>query len=241
MSNIDPVRAIEPLTRNRKNGDRYERPEQVEAEIERVLELPLHEAFRLASSGGTRAQTLVYLLRRFRPNRPNAHYDAMVEAFFARLDRGAARYLPGIPAHLHERAQGIVRDKVLAWWDTDRMDILECGFASTVERLYLTARDTVMTRATTEVAVGDLGEDDGGTPLLRRASGDTAMPLAEARAELANVMAALKPGGRRAIWLVEGLGMTEKEAGAAMGCTDRNVRHLLKQARETARAREDDR
>ena len=76
MSNIDPVRAIEPLTRNRKNGDRYERPEPVEAEIERVLELPLHEAFRLASSGGTRAQTLVYLLRRFRPNRPNAVPDA---------------------------------------------------------------------------------------------------------------------------------------------------------------------
>jgi DNA-directed RNA polymerase specialized sigma24 family protein len=41
---------------------------------------------------------------------------------------------------------------------------------------------------------------------------------------------------RQAVFYVLQLDLTEKEAGERMGCGDRNIRHLLKSAREKALA-----
>jgi hypothetical protein len=64
--------ALVSLTRiDQGTGAPYVRPTAVTEEIETILALPLHEAFRLASSGHLRPQTLVYLMRNFRPNKSN--------------------------------------------------------------------------------------------------------------------------------------------------------------------------
>jgi hypothetical protein len=85
------------LTRiDQGTGAPYVRPTAVTEEIETILALPLHEAFRLASSGHLRPQTLVYLMRNFRPNKSNQAYDALVVAFYSRLERSGDRLMSGL-------------------------------------------------------------------------------------------------------------------------------------------------
>lgn len=65
---------------------------------------------------------------------------------------------------------------------------------------------------------------------------DGSMPLAEARVELKEVLDCFTEKERQAVFYVLQLDLTEKEAGEKMGCSDRNIRYILKSARETALA-----
>ncbi len=235
--------AVEPLTRHTREGKRYVRSKDVEAEIEAALDHPLDQVFQLAASGKLRVQTLVYFMRRFGRN-GSPHYDAMVLAFFDRIDRAAYRYLTGIPEHLHDRARDMVRDRMLEWFADDRMDIFEASFKTAVERLYLTARTALKLRMQTELPTQDFADadadadqtgEDAVDALVFRTGGD-AMPLAQARAELGSVLALLTEQERQALLHVELGGLTEKEAAQLMRCSDRKVRYLLKSARDKARA-----
>lgn len=234
--------AVEPLKGQTREGKHYVRSEFVEKEIEAALDLPLRDTFRLAASGHLKPQTLVYFLRRFRPNCRNPDYDAMFAAFFARIERAGRRYLGGLPEHLHERAHGLVQDKVLDWFGDERMDIFELSFKTAVERLYLDARSKLMLRLRTERPTEDFArpeEDISGeeaVDALVFAGGARATQLAEARLELRLVLARLQDEERDALLYVDAFGLTEKEAAAQMGCSDRKVRYLLKRARATVHA-----
>jgi hypothetical protein len=78
---------VKPLIGKDKDGRPYRRPREVDEEIKAVLEWPLPQAFGLAAEGKLRPQTLVYLLRNFKPNRPGSQYDSLIMAFFSRLQR----------------------------------------------------------------------------------------------------------------------------------------------------------
>lgn len=231
---------VQQLTQVSKQQKAYSRPPAVEEEIKAVLALPLHEAFVLAATGRLRPQTLVYLLRNFRPNELTAEYDAMVVAFFSRLEQAGQRIVADLPEIFRERAHAEVKDKALEWFADDKLDIFECSFKLGAERLYLTARTKMRLRMTTEISREDLVSDDTDVDTeeiadaLAYRAGRTAMPLAEARAELQSVLAILTDEERIAITHILVMGLTYKEAAAAMDCSDTKVKYLIKRAREKA-------
>lgn len=241
MSDTPEESVVKPLTRvNKKTGKPYVRPKPIETEIEAALDLPLHDAFSLASKGSLRPQTLVYLIRNFKPNRSTPAYDAMVVAFFSRLQRVGDGMLSDLPENYRERAWAYVQDKVLAWFGDDRMDIFEMSFKLGAERLFLTARAMMRRRMATEIPGEDLRDPDieltaeetaDALGLVHRGIGAS---LAQARIELADALARMTDRERLAVKYVHLLGRTEKEAGELMGCSDRNVRYLLANARSKA-------
>lgn len=230
---------VKPLVGSNKKGEPYARHEDVEAEIEAVLEWPLSKAFDLALDGRLRPQTLVYLMRNFRPNRPNPQYDRLVLAFFSRLQAAGQRLVAGMSQLERERVDGLVQDKAIELAAADKLDIFEMSFKTGAERLYLTEIAKVRLRSRTEHSREDLVDSGSGLTgeeaadlLGRRADG--AMPLAEAKAMLADVMELLTDKERLAVRYVHELGLTEAEAAEQLGCTDRNVRYLISSARQKA-------
>lgn len=233
---------IVPLTRiDRKTGRPYVRPKEVSEEIEAALDLRLEEAFSLACAGHLRPQTLVYLMRNFRPNRSNPAYDALIVAFYSRLERSGDRLLLGLTETKREWVQSEVVKKVTEWLSDDRMDIFECSFKTGAERLFLTEIGKVRRRTQAEVSQEDLvdaeddltGEEMAGALAIRHAG--SARPLVEVRSELLEIWEKLTAKERLAIAYVEQLGLTEKEAGERIGCSPRNVRYLIENVRTKAR------
>lgn len=242
MTEPNSKSAIVPLTRiDRKTGAPYVRPKAVTEEIEATLELPLHDAFALASSGRLRAQTLVYLMRNFRPNRSNPAYDGLVVAFYSRLERSGDRLMSWMTETQRQMVQTEVTTRVAEWFYDDRMDIFEFGFKKGAEYLFLTAISKVRRQTGFEVAqeslVGSESEMTGeevADSLGRRHAGPE-RPLAEVRAELLEIQDKLNHNERLAVVYVEQMGMTEKEAGRLIGCSPRNVRYLMESVRAKAR------
>ncbi|WP_192244279.1 RNA polymerase sigma factor [Mesorhizobium silamurunense] len=220
-------------------GEPYVRPKEVEEELKAVLEWPLPKAFALAAQGHLKPQTLVYLLRNFCPNRPTPAYDSLVVAFFSRIQRSGERMTRNLSELNRERIDEIVKDKVLELIAADRLDIFEMSFKTGAERLYLTAMSQVRMRTKTEISREDLvefGSDQTGEEAADAFGriGRGAMPLAEARSMLADIWDRLSENERLAVYYVHQLGLTEKEAGERMNCTDRNVRYLITSARRKA-------
>ncbi|TPL79632.1 sigma-70 family RNA polymerase sigma factor [Mesorhizobium sp. B2-3-14] len=244
MTGLPRESPVKPLAGSNKQGERYVRPDAVTAEIEAVLEWPLPQSFALAAAGNLRPQTLVYLMRNCKPNRPTARYDALIVAFFSRLQRAGAPMTRGMSDLDRERVDDLVKDKALKLIETDRLDIFEMSFKLGAERLYLTAKAAVRLRTRTEVSREDLIEP--GSDLTGEEAADTlglakggSMPLAEARAMLNQIYEMLTEKERLAIFYVQEAGLTEKEAAEQMGCTDRNVRYLITSASRKARASEE--
>ncbi|WP_158743044.1 hypothetical protein [Acidisphaera sp. L21] len=237
--------AVRPLTSiNRGTGTPYVRPTVVTEEIEMTLALPLAEAFRLASSGCLRPQTLVYLMRNFRPNRRSQAYDALLVAFYSRLERSGDKLVSALTETQREWVQGEVATKVDEWFRDDRMDVFEFSFKTGAERLFFTAISKVRRRTAGEVAQEDLvgleggltGEEAADVLGLRHAG--SPRPLAEVRAELSEIQDKLTEKERLAVIYVEQMGMIEEEAGKLIGCSARNVRYLNANARAKARGEE---
>lgn len=229
------------LTRiDQGTGARYVRPTAVTEEIETTLALPLHEAFRLASSGHLRPQTLVYLMRTFRPNMSSPAYDALVVAFYSRLERSGDRLVSGLTETQREWVQGEVVKKVAEWFYDDRMDIFEISFRTGAERLFLTAISEVRRGTRGEVAQEDLVDPEGDltgeevADVLGMRHAGSARPLAEVRAELLEIQDKLTEKEKLAVLYVEHMGMIEKEAGRLIGCSARNVRYLIENVRAKA-------
>ena len=231
---------VQQLAKVSKKQKAYTRPAAVEEEIAATLALPLHDAFSLAVSGHLKSQTLVYLLRNFKPNRPTPRYDAMVVAFFSRLERAGNRILADLPENFRERAHAIVKDKALEWFADDNLDIFECSFKTGAERLYLTARSKMRLRMATELYREDLAPPDSDVATeeiadaLAVRAGRAAVPLAEARAELQSILALLTDEERIAVGHYHAMGLTYVETAAAMGCSDTKVKYLIKRARDKA-------
>lgn len=232
---------VQPLAKVSKNQKVYKRPPAVEEEIAATLALPLQDAFGLASSGHLRPQTLVYLIRNFKPNRPTPQYDAMVVAFFSRLERSGDRILFGLPENIRERAHAIVQDKALELLADNDLDIFECSFKLGAERLYLTARSKMRLRMETEISSEDLSAPDSEVSteeiadVLAVRAGRAGTPLAEIKAELQSITALLTEEQRTAVGHYHLMGLTYDEAAAAMGCSDTKVKYLIKRARDKAR------
>lgn len=242
MTEPNSKSAIVPLTRiDRKTAAPYVRPTAVTKEIEATLALPLHDAFALASSGRLRPQTLVYLMRNFRPNRSNPAYDGLIVAFYSRLERSGDRLMSRMTETQREMVQAEVAAKVAEWFHDDRMDIFECGFRIGAERLFLTAISKVRRQTGFEVAqetlVGsesDMTGEEAADSISRRHAGSE-RPLAEVRAELQEIQDKLNHNEKLAVVYVEQMGMTEKEAARLIGCSSRNVRYLMESVRAKAR------
>ena len=88
----------------------YTRPDAVRDEIEEILKQPLTVAFRLAAEGKLRPQTLVYLMRNFRPNRRTREHDNLVVAFLSRLERSGVRLIREFSEVDREKINGEVMD-----------------------------------------------------------------------------------------------------------------------------------
>lgn len=231
-----------PLTRiDQGTGDSYIRPKAVVEEIEGTLALPLHDAFALARSGQLRPQTLVYLMRNFRPNRSNPAYDALVVAFYSRLERSGDRLMSGLSETQKEWVQGEVVKKVAKWFYDDRMDIFECSFKTGAERIFFTEISKVRRRTKDEVAQEDLIDPEGDltgeevAEVLGIRHAGSQRPLAEVRAELLEIQEKLTEKERLAVLYVEHMGLTEEEAARLIGCSSRNVRYLIENVRAKAR------
>ncbi len=231
-----------PLTRINPRTDRpYARPPSVQTEIEAALDLPLQKAFDLACAGHLRPQTLVYLMRNFRPNGGSSAHDALVLAFFTRLERAGDRLVAGLTDTEREWVQGEVKVKAAEWLFDNRMDVFECSFKLGAERLFLTQIAKVRRRTGAEVSrealvdpESDLtGEEAADARRLAHAGMST--PLAEIRVKLQEALEPLTDKERLALVYVEQLGLTEKEAGERLGCSARNVRYLVTNARAKAR------
>jgi len=234
------ITMVQPLAKVSKKQKVYERPTAVEEEIEATLALPLHDAFGLAASGHTRPQTLVYLIRNFKPNRPTPQYDGMVVAFFSRLERAGDRILHDLPENIRERAHSIVQNKALELLHKNDLDIFECSFKLGAEGLYLTARSKMKLRMATEISREDLALPDADVSseeivdALAARAGRSGTPLAEIKAELQSIYALLVDEERIAVGHIHAMGLTYAEAAAAMGCSDTKVKYLIKRAREKA-------
>lgn len=230
---------MKPLAGNDGNGRPYYRPDEVEEEIRAVLEWPLPKAFSLAAQGHLRPQTLVYLMRNFRPNQSTPAYDSLVVAFFSRLQRSGRHLIQYFSEIERERIDGAVQDKALELLSKDQLDIFEMSFKTGAERLYLTEISKVRLRSRTEISREDMVDADSDqtgeevADILGDVASD-AMPLAEAKAMLADVLDRLSAKERLAVAYVHRLGMTEKEAAERMNCSDRNIRYLLASARRKA-------
>ncbi|MGN6819201.1 MAG: sigma factor-like helix-turn-helix DNA-binding protein [Sphingomonas sp.] len=232
---------VQSLAKVSKKQKLYKRPPAVEEEIAATLALPLHDAFRLAAAGHTRPQTLVYLIRNFRPNRASPQYDAMVVAFFSRLERAGDRILRDLPENFRERAHEEVQDKALELIASNNLDIFECSFKLGAERLYLTTKSKMRLRMKTEISREDMtAPDDDVSPeeiadALAVRAGRAGTPLAEIKAELQSIFALLTEQERIAVGHYLLMGRTYDEAAAAMGCSDTTVKNLIKTVREKAR------
>lgn len=236
---------LRPLTKiHSKTKEVYTRPAAITAEIEAVLQWPLHDAFSLASQHKLKPQTLVYLLRNFQPNRPTQQYNSMVVAFFSRVERAGCSFVKDLAQNEQERVHGEVKDMILRLWGTEAMDAFELSFKKVVDRLYMTAYDKISLRLRTEIPWEDLYDRESGetgedfAEALGLSHRGPSAPLAEVKTELAQIMELLSPKERDAVIYVHHLRMTELEAAEQMGCTDRNVRHLLKKAREKAQGKQ---
>ena len=231
---------VKPLAGRSQQQNSYVRHPDVEAEIAAVLEWPLPEAFALAANGTLRPQTVVYLMRNCRPNRPTPAYDSLVVAFFSRLQRAGDHLTRGLSKLDRETVDGWVTDRTLHLIERDRLDIFEMSFKTGAERLYLTALARLQRQKAKELPREDLIEPGSNMTGEEAADGlallnsTTAMPLAEARAALKETLEKLNEKERRAIFYVYHMKLTEKEAGDHLGCSDRNVRYLLESARRKA-------
>ena len=232
---------VQSLAKVSKKQKVYKRPPAVEEEIAATLALPLHDAFRLAAAGHTRPQTLVYLIRNFRPTRPSPQYDAMVVAFFSRLERAGDRILRDLPENFRERAHTIVQSKALELLAENDLDMFECGFSRGAECLYLTARSKMRLRMRTEISReemtvpdSDVSTEEIADALAARA-GRVGTPLAEIKVELNKISALLTEEERIAVGHHLLMGRTFKETAAAMGCSDTKVKYLIKNVRDKAR------
>ena len=233
---------VQPLTRrSKKTGELYVRPAHIQNEIEKVLESSLEEAFEAARSGHLYPQTLVHLLRNYRPNGRSQSHDGLVVAFFSRLERAGKGLVRHLSTTQREWVEGEVVTRILEWLPTDRMDIFEISFKLAAERLYYTEIAKVLLRTSAEVAFEDLVEpgsdlkaqDVADGILARRAGPPT--PLAEVRAELGEAMSKLTERERLAAIYVEAFGLEHDDAGKQMGCSGRNIRYLLKSAQAKTR------
>ena len=231
-----------PLTRIDPKTDRpYVRPPGVQTEIEAALDLSPQKLFDLACAGHLRPQTLVYLMRNFRPKGGSSAHDALVLAFYTRLERAGDRLVAGLTDTEREWVQGEVRVKAAEWMFDDRMDVFECSFKLGAERLFLTQIAKVRRRTAAEVSREALvdpeesltGEEAADARWLAHAGMTT--PLAEVRLQLQEAFELLNDKERLALIYVEQLGLTEKEAGEQLGCSARNVRYLITNARTKAR------
>jgi hypothetical protein len=130
---------LRPLTKiHSKTKEVYTRHPAISAEIEAVLQWPLHDAFSLASQHKLKPQTLVYLLRNFQPNRPTPQYNSMVVAFFSRVERAGWSFVKDLAQNEQERVHAEVKDVILKrMWETEVMDALELSFKKVVDRLYM--------------------------------------------------------------------------------------------------------
>lgn len=231
-----------PLTRiDRRTGEPYVRPSRVQAEIEAVLDLPQQKTFDLACAGRLLPQTVVYLMRNFRPKGGSPAHDALVLAFYSRLERSGDRLMADLTDTQREWVEAEVIKKAMAWMFDDRMDVFECSFKTGAERLFLTEIAKVRIRTRGEVSREDLVDPDGdqtgeevADALGMKHAGATT-PLVEVRAELRDMAARLSEKERFALIYVEHLGLIEKEAGERLGCSARNVRYLITSARAKAR------
>jgi DNA-directed RNA polymerase specialized sigma24 family protein len=167
----------------------------------------------------------------------------MVVAFFSRVERAGWSFVKDLAQNEQERVHAEVKDVILKrMWGTEGMDALELSFKKVVDRLYMTAYDKISLRLRTEISWEDLSDGETGetgqdfAEALGLSHRGHSVPLAEVKTELAQIMDLLSPKERDAVNYVHALGMTEFEAAEQMGCTDRNVRHLLKKAREKAQA-----
>jgi len=232
---------VQSLAKVSKKQKLYKRPTAVEEEIAATLALPLHDAFRLAAAGHTRGQTLVYLIRNFRPNGPSPQYDAMIVALFSRLERAGDRILRDLPENFRERAHDDVQDKALELIAANDLDIFECSFKLGAERLYLTARVKMKLRMRTEISREDMTAPDSDlsteeiADALAARAGRAGTPLAEIKAELNSILALLTDEERIAVGHHLLMGLTFDETAAAMGCSDTKVKYLIKNARAKAR------
>ena len=169
-------------------------------------------------------------------------------AFFSRLERAGKALVRHLSPTQREWVEGEVVTRILEWLPTDKMDIFEISFKLAAERLYYTeiaqgpAEDLGGGRLEDLVEPGsDLIGEDVAEGILARRAGPTA-PLAEIRAELEEALGTLTERERLAVIYVEAFGLEHDEAGKQMGCSGRNIRYLLKNARakacgEQARAR----
>jgi len=231
--------AVTPLLGKSKEGKPHTRHPAVEAEIEAVLEWPLSKAFALAAEGRLKPQTLVYLMRNCRPNRPTPEYDALVVAFLSRIERSGDQMTKGLSERDREWVDERVQGKVLEWIAEDRLDIFEMSFKTGAERLYLNAIAAMRLRRRTEVSREDMVPTDSeatGEEIVDALTfaQNRAMPLAEAKAMLSQLLEKLTENERRAVFYAYEMGMTDDEAGVEMHCTGRNVRYLLQNVRRKA-------
>lgn len=226
-----------PLKGDGSEGAPPVRPLRVQTEIEQVVDLPLHNAFSLAATGKLLPQTVVHLLRNFRPNQPTPLHGAAFEWFLAKVEASADRLLGGLPPHWRERGREMAIDEVLKRFESGKLDIFEMSYSTAMRRICVDVVRYLRPRMRTELPIEDFSDQDGELTGLDAVEArvfkmGVVMPASEASAQLASALACLTDKERRVLLAIEMMDMTEAEVADIIGCGPRNIRHILKRARE---------
>jgi len=239
MENDNTANGAVPLGLSSKGAAKF-RPERVQTEIDRVLDMPINNAFSLAATGSLLPQTMVHLLRNF-PVKRSPLYQATFCAFLGRVERSADRLLSGLPDNWRERGREMAIDNVLEKFSKDDLDYFEMSYADAMKRICIDVFRNLAQRMRTELPTEDFANPDDETSgeeavdaIVYRAGAP--MPEAEARAQLTSILATLTDRERE-VWLcIEYAEMSEDEVALKLGCVSRNVRHILKRARDKLHA-----
>lgn len=246
---------IAPLTRKKKDGTPYTRPDNVEALLTVLGDLPreaLLERARIRDrkdSDYVPSECLVHLIRASRTENSEAWFERLYKVLAERVMRAVPTAASGGTASAtDERIRDAVFDRFVELLakdraePDDRLDFFEARFDLAIKRLRLDAQEPVWREANR----GDSMDDEESDAADAAAAAATTNPLdAEIisdplfRERLYVAIDALPPEQRRTMhllligWQIHSSDPSVMTIAKALGCSDRSVRNYRDRALRT--------
>ncbi|OYY90811.1 MAG: hypothetical protein B7Y45_06390 [Sphingomonas sp. 28-66-16] len=245
---------IAPLTRKKKDGTKYTRPDNVEGLLPALGELPrdgLLERARIRNRkdlGYVPSECLVHFIRASRHENAHAWFDRLYKVLAERVMRAVPIASGGTASATDERIRDAVFDRFVELLakdraePDDRLDFFEARFDLAIKRLRLDAQERVWR----ETNRGDSMDDEEGGAAEAAATAGTTNPLdAEIfsdplfRERLYVAIDALPPEQSRTMhllligWQIHSSDPSVMTIAKALDCSDRSVRNYRDRALKT--------
>ncbi len=245
---------IAPLTRKKKDGTLYTRPDNVEGLLPALGELPrdgLLERARIRNRkdpGYVPSECLVHFIRASRHENAHVWFDRLYKVLAERVMRAVPIASGGTASATDERIRDAVFDRFVELLakdraaPDDRLDFFEARFDLAIKRLRLDAQERVWR----ETNRGDsMDAEEGGAAEAAAAAGTTNPLNAEIfsdplfRERLYVAIDALPPEQSRTMhllligWQIHSSDPSVMTIAKALDCSDRSVRNYRDRALKT--------